>query len=65
MGRADAFLLEQHLYGRLDFTDSLRTVARVHLDAIPSTAEALWDLGMFALITLHIFSAGEVRTCQP
>ena len=57
-GGADASLLAQQLDGRLASADSLRTAARVRLAAIPSAEEALRDLGTFAFVASHLFSAG-------
>ena len=57
-GGADASLLAQQLDGRLDLVDSLRTAAQVRLAEIPSADEALRDLGTFAFVALHLFSAG-------
>ena len=54
----DASLLAQKIDGRLATTDSLRTAARVRLAAIPSANEELWDLGTFAFVASHLFSAG-------
>ena len=39
-------------------SDSLRTAARVRLAAIPSAEEAFRDLGTFAFVASHLFSAG-------
>ena len=58
-GGANASLLAQQLDGRLDLSDSLRMATRIRLAVIPSTDEALRDLGTFAFVTLHLFSAGE------
>ena len=57
-GVADASLLARQLDGRLESADSLRTAARVRLAAIPSAEEALRDLGTFAFVASHLFSAG-------
>ena len=57
-GGADASLLVQKLDGRLASADSLRTVTRVRLDAIPSTEKAIYDLGMFACVASHLFPTG-------
>ena len=38
---------------------SLRTATRVLLADIPSTYEMLCDLGTFAFVALHLFSAGR------
>ena len=57
-GGSDASLLAQHLDGSLALADSLRADVRVRLAAIPSADETLSDLGMFAFISLHLFSAG-------
>ena len=56
-GGADASLLAQHLDGRLALADSLWTAARVRLDAILSTEEAICDLCTFAFVVLYLFSA--------
>ena len=55
---SEASLLAQHLDGRLESADSLRTASRVRLDVIPSADEALRDLGTFAFVVLHFFSGG-------
>ena len=55
---ADASLLVQQLDGRLDLADSLQMAARVRLAVIPSAENALRDLGTFAFVTSHLFSAG-------
>ena len=57
-GGADASLLDQHLDGRLALTDSLHTSARARLACILSAEEAFRDLGTFAFVVLHLFSAG-------
>ena len=57
-GGADASLLSQQLDGRLASADSLRTAARVRLDAISSAEEALRNLGTFDFVASHLFSAG-------
>ena len=54
---AGASLLAQQLYGQLAFVDSLRTATRVRLACIPSAEKALRDLGTFAFVALHLFSA--------
>ena len=63
-GGIDASLLAQQLDRRLASADSLRTAARVSLDAIPSAEEALRNLGTFAFVASHLFSMGG-GTCQP
>ena len=57
-GGADASLLAQQLDGRLASADSLRMAARICLAVIPSADEALRDLGTFAFVASHLFSAG-------
>ena len=52
-GGADASLLAQAL------ADSLLTATRVRLSAIPSVDEALCELGTFAFVDSHLFSAGR------
>ena len=65
-GGADASLLAQQLDGRLVSADSLRMAARISLAIIPSADEALCDLGTFAFVALHLFSAGGgSATFQP
>ena len=59
-GGADASLLEQQLDGRLASADSLRMTARIRLAVIPSADEALRDLGTFAFVASHLFSAWGV-----
>ena len=54
---ANASLLAQKLDGQLASADSLRTAARVRLVCIPSADETLRDLGTFAFVASHIFSA--------
>ena len=58
-GGAGAYLLSQKLNGRLALTEPLRTNTRVCLAVIPSVEEVLQDLGMFAFVALHLFSAGR------
>ena len=58
-GGADTYFLAQQLDGRLASSNSLRMAVRVRLAVIPSVAEALRDLGTFAFVTLHLFSAGR------
>ena len=55
---SDVSLLAQHLDGRLALADSLKTYAWVRLSAIRSAYEALRDLYMFAIFSLHLLSAG-------
>ena len=55
---AETSLLSQKLDGSLALADSMQTSARVRLDAIPSADKALQDLGQFAFVALHFFSAG-------
>ena len=55
---ADASLLDQQIEGRLELADSLRTSARVRLEATPSAEEAIIYLGRFVFVALHLFSAG-------
>ena len=57
-GSADASLLAQQLDGRLELVESIRTDAHVRLAAILSVEKALHDLGTFAFVALHLFSAG-------
>ena len=57
-GGEDTSLLAQQLDRRLASADSLRTAVQVHLAAIPSAEEALCDLGTFAFVASHLFSAG-------
>ena len=59
MGGANASLLAQHFYGRLDLADSLWMAAKVRLDVIPSTDKAFYDLGTFAFVALYLISAVE------
>ena len=58
-GGANANLLAQHFYGRLDLADSLWMAAKVRLDVIPSADKAFYDLGTFAFVALYLISAGE------
>ena len=53
----DVSLLAQKLDGRLALAESLRT-SMSRLSTIPSPEEALRDLGTFAFVASHIFSAG-------
>ena len=57
-GCADASLLVQQLDGRLALADSLRMATRIRLAVIPSADEALCNLGTFAFVASHLFSAG-------
>ena len=59
--REDAYasLLAQHLEGRLALAESMRTAARVFLDAILSANEGLRNLGIFAFVASHLFSLGR------
>ena len=52
-------LLEQQLDGWLALADSLRTSARVCLACIPSADEAMRNLGNFAFVASHLFSAAR------
>ena len=63
-GGADASLLAQQLDGRLASAEFLRMAARIRLAIIPSADEALRDLGTFAFVASHLFSAGGA-TRQP
>ena len=55
---ADTYLLSQQLYGRRASADSVQTSVRVCLATILSVEKALRDLGTFAFIASHLFSAG-------
>ena len=57
-GGADASLLYQNLDGSLASAEYLRTSTRIRLAAILSADEALRDLGTYASVILHLFSAG-------
>ena len=57
-GGADAYLFAHQLDGRLVSADSLQMADRVRLDVITSAEKALCNLGTFAFVTLHLFSAG-------
>ena len=59
--RLDAYLLAQHLDGRLALAESLLTIACVHLAVTPSTDEALHDLGTFASVALYLFYVGGIQ----
>ena len=61
-GGVDASLLNQQIYGRLALADSPRTDAQVCLADILSADEALCDLGTFAFVASHLFSAGGRHT---
>ena len=54
---ADVSLLAQQLDGRLVSERSLWTAPQVRLACIPSTDKALRDLGTFAFVAFHLFSA--------
>ena len=56
---SDASLLAQQIDGHLVSMESLRTDNRVRLESIPSTDEALRDLGTFSFVELHLISAGR------
>ena len=58
-GGADASLLAQQLDRRLASADSLWMAVRICLAIVPSADEALRDLGMFAVVALHLFSVGD------
>ena len=58
-GGADASPLIHKLDRRLSSEDSLYTAARACLANIPSADKALRDLGMFAFVSLHLFSVGR------
>ena len=58
-GGADASLIEQHLDRCLASEDSLQMSVRVRLAVILSADEALRDIGTYAFVALHLFSAGE------
>ena len=57
LGRADVSLLAQHMDGSLASADFLLTAARVRLDCILSVDKALRNLGNFAFVVSHLFSA--------
>ena len=57
-----AYLLAQHMDGRLASTNSLQTAARVCLTAILSTDEVLHDLVTFDFVASHLLSAGGGAT---
>ena len=59
MGGAEASFLTQHLDGSFASADLLQTTVRFGLDAILSADEALCNLGTFAFVTSHLFSAGR------
>ena len=56
-GGSDASLLVQYLDGHLTSADSLRMAARVRLAIILSADKLLRDLGTFAFVASHLFSA--------
>ena len=58
-GGADTSLIAQKLNGRLASVNPLRMAVRVRLSVIPSADEALRDLGTFAFVASHLFSAGR------
>ena len=58
-GGTNTSLLAQHLDGRLDLVDSLWMSARILLATILSAVKALRNLGTFAFVASHIFSAGR------
>ena len=58
-GGAGASLLSHHLDGRLALADSLWTAAQVCLATVPSADEALCNLGTFAFVASHLFSASQ------
>ena len=51
-----ASILEQHMYGRLNLADSLRTDAWVRLEVILFVEEVICDLGNFSFVKAHLFS---------
>ena len=65
-GGADTSLLAQELDRRLASADSLRMATRVRLAVIPSTDEALCDLGTFVCVASYLFSTmGATRLPSP
>ena len=61
-GGANASLLDQQLDGRLASTDSLQKSVRFRLFTIPSTEEALRDLGMVDFVVSHLFSTVRLHS---
>ena len=61
-GGADTSLVAQQLDGRLALTNSLWMAARVRLVVILSADKALRDLGTFAFVASHLFSAGGLHS---
>ena len=57
-GGSDAFVLVKHLDFRLASADFLQIAARLFLAVIPSTDDALRDLGTFVFVALHLLSVG-------
>ena len=53
----DNSLLEHQLDRCLALADSVRTSARVRNAVIPSVDKAIWELGAFAFVASHFFSA--------
>ena len=49
----------QELYGWLSSAYSLRTAARICLEVITSTDEALHDLGIFVFVVYYLLSVGR------
>ena len=58
IGGGRASLLALHLERIFSSEESLRIATRVHLAAILSADEVLHNLGMFAFVISHLFSAG-------